>query len=336
MSQSLSAVGRRVVVTGLAGSGKSTFADALAARTGLPVVRLDLSFWKPGWVAPSESEWREKQRDVLAGDAWIADGNYRETLDLRLERADTVVVLDMPWWRCSGRALRRGFQMPDALPEGCDYPRWMRLRDEWGLAVRIWQQRRVEPERERAVISQHGRHAALHVLRSEQAVSDFLDGVDDTAVMDAQIDVLDAGDPLLETVLHWHWREWSLGTEAERDVWRERLAARTGATGIPFTLVARWGDEPVGSISVCTDDVDDEFADRGPWLTGVFVLGAARNLGLGRRLLDVAADRARQAGATELWLHTGEATHFYERCGYSVARPKTSLEQDAVLWRTLD
>ena len=62
------------------------------------------------------------------------------------------------------------------------------------------------------------------------------------------------------------------------------------------------------------EDVDAEFADRGPWLSGVYVLGAARDLGLGRRLLDVAARRAREAGATELWLHTGEAARFYERC----------------------
>ena len=42
-----------------------------------------------------------------------------------------------------------------------------------------------------------------------------------------------------------------------------------------------------------------------------------------------------EAGATELWLHTGEAARFYERCGYQVARPKTSLVEDAVLWRPL-
>src|SRR5258708_28824070 len=95
------ALGRRVIVTGLAGSGKSTFSLALAAKTGLPVIHLDLHFWKSGWVAPSETEWREKQCGVLGGDAWIADGNYHETLDLRLERADTVVFLDMPWWLCA-------------------------------------------------------------------------------------------------------------------------------------------------------------------------------------------------------------------------------------------
>jgi adenylate kinase family enzyme len=53
MRKASSALGRRVVVTGLAGSGKSTFAVALAARTGLPVIHLDLAFWKPGWVAPT-------------------------------------------------------------------------------------------------------------------------------------------------------------------------------------------------------------------------------------------------------------------------------------------
>src|ERR1700716_633836 len=130
-------VGRRVVVTGMAGAGKSTFSRALSAKTGLPVVVLDVHFWLPGWAKPTEGEWREKQKRLLAGDDWIADGNYHATLDLRLERADTVVFLDMPWWLCAGRAFLRGFRIPGELPEGCSYSAWLRLRDEWGLAVRI-------------------------------------------------------------------------------------------------------------------------------------------------------------------------------------------------------
>jgi len=178
MSEAPTALGRRVIVTGLAGSGKSTFSLALAAKTGLPVIHLDLHFWKPGWVAPPETEWREKQRGVLAGHAWIADGNYHETLDLRLERADTVVFLDLPWWRCAGRAVLRGFRVPGELPEGCGYPAWLRLRDEWRLAVRIWRNRRSEPEREYEIISRHGQHVALHVLRSKREIREFLDGLD--------------------------------------------------------------------------------------------------------------------------------------------------------------
>jgi hypothetical protein len=64
------------------------------------------------------------------------------------------------------------------MPEGCDDSAWRRLRDEWPLAVRIWRNRRSEPERERDIISQHGHYAALHVLRSKRAAKDFLDGLD--------------------------------------------------------------------------------------------------------------------------------------------------------------
>ena len=77
-------IGHRVLVDGMMGSGKSTFARALAARTGLPVIHLDVHYWKPGWVRPSDDEWRERQRALLAGKAWIIDGNDNETLALRV------------------------------------------------------------------------------------------------------------------------------------------------------------------------------------------------------------------------------------------------------------
>jgi len=172
-------VGRRVVVTGMAGAGKSTFSRALSAKTGLPVIHLDVHFWKPGWVPTPDDEWSEKERGLLAGEEWIADGNYHSTLARRLERADTVVFLDTPWWICARRALARGVRRRPAgfeLPAGCEESAWRRLRDEWCLAWRIWRARRSERERELAILSQHGKHVALHVLRSRQAVCEFLDG----------------------------------------------------------------------------------------------------------------------------------------------------------------
>jgi adenylate kinase family enzyme len=171
-------MGRRVLVTGMAGSGKSTFSRSLSAKTGLPVIHLDVHFWKPGWIAPSEREWREKQRGLLAGDEWIADGNYHETLDLRLARADTVVVLDTPWWVCAGRTLLRGVRKPlGEMPEGCADSSWRRLRDEWRLAVVVWRSRHAEPEREQESISRYGQHAVRHVLGSKRAAREFLDGL---------------------------------------------------------------------------------------------------------------------------------------------------------------
>ena len=173
------AIGRRVLVTGMAGSGKSTFSRALSAKTGLPVINLDVHYWQPGWVKPSDDEWREEQRRLLAGAAWIVDGNYHETLELRLERADTVVFLDTPWPVCAGRAFLRGLRKRvGVMPEGCRDSAWRRLRDEWRLTVVIFRNRRSEPEREREIISQHGQNAALHVLRSKRAAREFLDALD--------------------------------------------------------------------------------------------------------------------------------------------------------------
>ena len=178
MSEDNVRIGSRIVVTGMAGSGKSTFSRELAARTCLPLLHLDLQFWKPGWVAPAEAEWREKQGSLLAGDEWIADGNYHETLDLRLERADTIVYLATPWLVCAARAFLRAFRRYGELPEGCEQSDWRRLRDEWRVAARTVRNRRFEPERERELIAMHGQHATLHVLESQEEARKFLNGLD--------------------------------------------------------------------------------------------------------------------------------------------------------------
>jgi adenylate kinase family enzyme len=169
-------IGRRVLVIGMAGSGKSTL--ALSAKTGLPVIHLDLHYWKPGWVKPPEIEWREKQRCVLTGEAWIADGNYYETLDVPLERAETVVLLDTPWWICAGRAFRRGLRKPGGeMPEGCEDSVRRRLRDEWGIVGRVWRRRRSDPGRARAMLSEHGSHAVIRVRGSKWEAKEFLSGL---------------------------------------------------------------------------------------------------------------------------------------------------------------
>ncbi len=161
----------------MAGAGKSTFSRALSAKTGIPVIHLDVHFWKPGWVEPSEDEWRETQRGLLASDKWIADGNYHATLDLRLDRADAVVFLDTPWWVCARRAFVRGIRKRPAgfeLPKGCDESPLRRLSAEWLLVWRICRGRRSERELELGILSRHGNHIAPCVLCSERDARDFL------------------------------------------------------------------------------------------------------------------------------------------------------------------
>ena len=139
------------------------------------MIHLDVHYWKPGWVEPSKDEWRETQRKLLAGDAWIMDGNDLETLELRLERADTIVLLETPWWTCASRAFMRGRRKPvGAMPEGCEDSAWRRLRDEWRSVVTILCGRHYESKRARAIVAEHGQHAALNVLGSKRAIREFL------------------------------------------------------------------------------------------------------------------------------------------------------------------
>ena len=171
-------VGSRIVVTGMAGAGKSTLSRMLSTRTGLPVIHLDLHSWNPGWVRVPASQFLEKQRALLADERWIVDSNDVAN-DLLIERADTLVVLDTPWWICAWRAFRRGLRRPreTQLPDGCDEATWQRLRDEWGIVWRNWRGRNSVRERDLAIASQCEALMRVHLLSSKHEVAQFLDRV---------------------------------------------------------------------------------------------------------------------------------------------------------------
>lgn len=87
---------RRVVVGGSTGSGKSTFARALAARLDAPVIELDQLRHGPGWTLTPDALFRERLDPLTAAETWVVDGNYSSFRDLTWGRADTVVWLDYP------------------------------------------------------------------------------------------------------------------------------------------------------------------------------------------------------------------------------------------------
>jgi GNAT superfamily N-acetyltransferase len=147
---------------------------------------------------------------------------------------------------------------------------------------------------------------------------------------------LRADAPVFDDAFRWHWLEWGVSTpNADEKGWRAQLAGRCHEDGIPFTLVASLDGEPVGCVSVCEDDRDARYGDRGPWLSGMLVVGPARNMGVGRELLRAAADGVRRTSATELWLWTSEAGPFYDRCGYQYVHRKQNLRDHSVLYLAL-
>lgn len=91
---------QRISVVGTSGSGKTTFARALAERLALPHVELDAIFHQAGWAPLDDDEFVRRVSTAIAGDAWVTDGNYRvATIEGPIwEHADTVVWIDPPDW----------------------------------------------------------------------------------------------------------------------------------------------------------------------------------------------------------------------------------------------
>jgi adenylate kinase family enzyme len=163
---------QRILVIGISGAGKSTFARALSARTGLPLIHLDREFWRPGWVVTPRTEWRARVAELVAGERWIIEGNYAGSLDLRLPRADALVWFDYPTHRCLSRVVWRvatsyGKVRPD-MAAGCPE------KFDWEFLRYVWRFNRLERPKVVAALAQFGGHVDPVVFRRDGDTRRFL------------------------------------------------------------------------------------------------------------------------------------------------------------------
>ena len=170
---------KRIALIGPGGAGKSTLARQIGEKTGLPVIHLDSVYWHEGWTETPKDVWKQTVQDLARREAWVMDGNYGGTMDIRLAAADVIVFLDLPPALCLLRVLRRqiryrGLSRPDmasGCPEKLD-PTFLK----W-----IWNYRRDRRPEILERMRRHGRGKALYHLTSAAQVRRFLSAFESSA-----------------------------------------------------------------------------------------------------------------------------------------------------------
>lgn len=170
----------RIVVLGTTGAGKTTLAGEIAHALEVPHVELDYYRFRENWVEVPNDEFRQRVREALRGDRWVADGNYGLARDVIWPRATLLVWLDYPiylvLWRLFWRTIGRGVLRKE-LWHGNKEKLWWHFvtRDSlflWALKTH-WLRRRQVPSQ--LARPEHG-HLELVRLRSVRETREWLRG----------------------------------------------------------------------------------------------------------------------------------------------------------------
>ena len=107
---------KKIIVIGCPGSGKSVFSGELHKITGLPLYHMDMLYWNEDKTPVPKDVFHQRLRHAMASEKWIIAGNYGSTMQLRLEKCDTVFFLDYPLDICLAGVRERAGKPRSDMP----------------------------------------------------------------------------------------------------------------------------------------------------------------------------------------------------------------------------
>ena len=87
-------MGKRILIIGCPGSGKSYLSVELSKKTKIPCFHIDNLYWNPDKTHIERDELIKKYNDIFKLDEFILEGNYQATLEYRVKYASTIIFLD--------------------------------------------------------------------------------------------------------------------------------------------------------------------------------------------------------------------------------------------------
>lgn len=146
--------GRRIAVVGTSGCGKTFVAKRLAEVLGIPYVCSDAILWGPNWTWKTPEDQLAGYDSATRGDTWTFDGNLGNVTKAEnamvMGRVDTLVWLDLPFWRIFSQLFCRTVSRAWTGEE-----LWHGNRESWRLSflsrdsILIWAMRTFRANRRR-------------------------------------------------------------------------------------------------------------------------------------------------------------------------------------------
>ncbi|GAB4086668.1 DNA topology modulation protein FlaR [Myceligenerans cantabricum] len=160
----------RIAIIGCGGSGKTRLANQLTEILDLPLTHLDSVYYDTEWNPLPREEFADLQRTLVAEPRWLVEGNYADTMLIRLAAADTVILLDLGAITCLLGILQRrwryggGQHTSDGVYD----------RVTWSFVRYIWSYRKITRPRVHRLLEEHGSHARQITVTSRRQATELV------------------------------------------------------------------------------------------------------------------------------------------------------------------
>lgn len=165
------------MIIGGCGCGKTTLAKKLSDKLKLPLIHLDVLYWRDNWQHVSRDEFDKQMLQEVNNPKWIIDGNYGRTIPLRLKYCDTVIYMDFSRLKCVSGVIERviksyGKSRPDMggyCPERFDMEKIEFFKSVWNFNKN---NRRLYYD-----MLYNANDVKIIILKSRKQVREFLQGL---------------------------------------------------------------------------------------------------------------------------------------------------------------